>query len=120
MITATLEGIPEALAALGESVDARLDAALEQISRLTAEEAQANHPFQNRSGDLESSIRPLDSFGSALAGTLTGGVVAEESYASFVEAAGFEFLEPAFERVEATAERELDDALDSAARAARW
>lgn len=120
MLTATLDGIPAALATLGESVDRQLDAALEQVSRLTAEEAQANHPFTNRSGDLESSIRPLDTFGSALGGTLTGGVVADEDYASFVEANGFAFLEPAFARVEASAERELDDALDSAARAAGW
>ena len=120
MLTATLYGIGAALDALAEAADARLDAALEQISRLTADEARANHPFTNRSGDLESSIRPLDSFGSALDGTLTGGVVADEDYASFVEANGFAFLGPAFERVEASAERELDDALDSAARAAGW
>ncbi len=120
MLSAVLTGFDAALAALDAELDRLLDAALEQISRRVADEARASHPFQNRTGDLEASIRPLDTHGSALDGTLTGGVVADEEYASYVEDKGFAFLEPAWERVEGEAESLLDDALESAARAAGW
>ncbi len=120
MLTATLSDLAAPLARLEAALEHQLDAALGLISARVADEAKASHPFQNRTGDLEASIRPLDTSGSALDGTLAGGVIAEEDYASFVEAAGFAFLDPAYERVAPETDRLLEQALSEAARAAGW
>jgi hypothetical protein len=116
---ARLTGVEADLARLAVALDPQLDAALALFSARVADAARASHPFQNRTGDLESSIRALDTHGDALAGTLEGGVIADEEYAEHVDAR-LPFLQPAFDRTEGEADRFLQDALDEAARLAGW
>lgn len=115
MLTATLTGVDEWLAELAADVDAGADAGLTAASELVADEAKAHHAFENRSGDLEASIRALEPSGRLSDDTLRGGVIADEDYGEYVEA-HVPFLEPAWDAREQDAadamEREIDRALN--------
>lgn len=95
--TLTLTGLD----VLAEGVDHAVDAGLGQVGERVAQEARTNHPYQNRSGDLQASTQALEPSGRATDGTARVDVVALEDYASYLEdRPEFAFLAPAFERLE--------------------
>jgi hypothetical protein len=114
-----LRGIDAATRRFEVELFRQLDAAVSLISRRVADDARAGHPYQNRSGDLEAATRPVDTYVSAHDGQVIGGVVADTDYAQYVNAMpGFQFLEPAYERIEPEADALLAQALEFAAQAA--
>jgi len=98
------------LDALGEEIDA----VVALISETIAEEARSNHPYQNRTGDLQASTQALEPTGSFYSDTLLGEVVALEDYATYVEDKGYQFLEPALEAKSSQIDRMLNDAIERA------
>ena len=120
-ITFRLTGVEAETERLGEAVEDQLTTAATMIALRAAAEARGDHPYQNRTGLLESSTQAVDAAGSALDGTLRSGVLADTDYAEVVNGRPeFEFLQPAFDRIEHDADRMLDDALTRAARQAGW
>jgi HK97 gp10 family phage protein len=75
-------------------------AALATVSVDIANEAKSNHPFENRTGNLEESIQPKAV--EVVDGVIIGKVVAGMSYAAHVEfgtekTAAYPYLRPALE-----------------------
>jgi hypothetical protein len=100
---------------LRNTLDESMREGLAQVGEMVAASARAEHPYQNRTGDLEASTQAVPPIGAFLASTLTGGVVATEEYADFVnDRPGYEFLEPAFERSMTGADIIVQSALDDA------
>lgn len=119
-LTVTFTGVESALAELERAFDEGAEDGVERGSALVAAEARSRHRFQNRTTHLERSIRHLPPFGRASDGTLAGLVVAEEDYASFVDAnPAYAFLGPAWAARQAEAARVMDLALERALRGAR-
>ena len=115
-----LRGVNAAARRAEVAAFAGLERAVTQIAERVASEARDGHTFTNRSGDLEQSIRAIDTY-TGLDGVITGGVIADEDYAEHVEArAGFAFLEPAWERVEPEADAMIDRALSDAVARTNW
>lgn len=121
-IEARFTGFDEALGALTRGLDRGLEVGFERAAEVVAANARGDHPFTNRTGDLERSIHAEPDPHVALArGAVDAAVVADEDYASYVdEREGFAFLEPAAERRANDAARAVDAALDDAAAAAGW
>lgn len=109
-----LSGGEAALDALDAAVGDAIVDAVARGAEVIAHAARADHPYQDRTGDLSASIEALPAVPTA--DGAVGGVLAGEDYASFVEAKGFAFLEPAARRSEARLEFELDRALLDAVR----
>jgi hypothetical protein len=118
MLRARLTGIEPAIGRLERGIGAELERTLERASKRVADEAKRSHAFENRTGDLERSIRPLDVHRSADF-VFVGGVVADTDYGEYVEASR-PFLQPAFDRLAPGIENELEFALEQAARRAGW
>jgi hypothetical protein len=111
------EDIRDAISELEASLEEEMTAAVDDIDTLVAEEAQQNHSFQNRTGDLDANILPGRATGSFAAGTLEGEVVGDTEYGEYVEAMDdFAFLDPALERTEAQQEHVLEQHLATAVR----
>lgn len=151
-VTCSLDtaSIEEATRDLADALDQEMSTAIEQCSELVAAEARNHHLYQNRTGDLQDATRAQGAAGSFLAGSLSGGVVADTDYAQYVnghsdDAAAdgesspvtaralsryfgggsstgsrFEFLQPACDRVEPQFEPIVQSAADRAARKAGW
>jgi hypothetical protein len=117
---ARLTGWDPQLRALEQALDEQVEQALHLLMFHVAEEAQARHPYQDRSGDLTGSIQVLDPTGRFWDGTLEGGVEASMEYASFVEEHVGPILDPIWEASEAKADELLDEALERAASLAGW
>lgn len=130
MFTAQLTGLDEAIASLEREVAREVPQGLRRGAEAVAAVARADHTFQNRTGNLEASIRvedqgvtPADVGDEHLSvdDELAVNVVAEMEYASYVnDNPDYAFLEPAFETAERAAEFELDEALQQAADQAGW
>jgi hypothetical protein len=121
VITLALLGVETAVEQLGDALDREVAEALFRVCGIVAEDAAGAHAFVNRTGDLEASIRAEDPIGFFMSGSLVGKVVADTDYAQYVDGrAGFEFLQPAFDRTTTEHDRALQDALDEAARIAGW
>lgn len=94
-------------------LDAELADAIIQSSRNIAAHARDTHTFQNRTRDLERSIRALPLSGRASEGTLEGGVEAAMQYASYVEAWS-EYLGVSFLLHRDEIDRRCHDAVENA------
>lgn len=110
---------------LADAIDEELFAAFHEIARRVAQEARANHPYQNRTGTLESRTLPGPVTGRASQGTLTAEVGAYTGYAGYVEygtshAQPYPFLHPAAEKIEEESERIIDEALRQALSRMGW
>jgi len=114
MLTFRLADAGRALDALEGSVLDAIEDAVNRAGDVVAHDARADHPYQDRTGDLTASIEALPAVRTA--DGARGGVLAGEDYASFVEARGFAFLAPAAERSGGRVELELDRALEDAVR----
>ena len=111
-----LTGVPGILTGWEREIAEELERVAEGHARRVAAEAQASHPYTDRTGDLTASIEALPAQGDALDGTLSASVVAGMDYAGYVEAAGFAFLEPAAERTESALVADAEAALARATR----
>lgn len=112
--------VDEWLGRLKDALDQQVRAALELTCSAVAEEARNNHPYTNRTGDLEAMTQPGGIAGSFYDDTLIGDVSADMPYASFVnDRPEFAFLEPAFERSSGKIDRILADAIQRAVSLAR-
>lgn len=119
-LTAHFVGVESAVAELERAFDDGAADGMERGSALVAAEARARHRFTNRTTNLERSIKHMPPFGRASDGTLAGLVVAEEDYASYVEAnPAYAFLGPAWAARQAEAARVMDLALQRALNGAR-
>ena len=108
--------ISELLASLDEEVPAAMNAA----ARLVADDAANQHPYQNRTGRLQSRTVPGVVRGLVSRGLVTGEVLGDTPYGSFVDQGTsrnrpYPFLEPAFARKEPEVDALLDNALERAA-----
>lgn len=104
-----------------DALDVEMDVAAFRGGEIAAQYAQQNHPYQNRTGDLEASTRALDATGQFSRGDLLGGVIADTDYAQYVDGRPeFQFLEPAVNRTHAYIEHEFEEAFERAARRAGW
>lgn len=118
-VSLDLDSVLVASDRLRHALNAQMHQAMAAISEDVAEEARQGHAFQNRTGDLEASIQPVDIFGTFSLGTLSGGVIALEDYAEYVDAK-LPFLEPAWQCVEPHADQIVQNAVDAAAGEAGW
>jgi hypothetical protein len=116
----TLVGVERAVLQLGTELDDELELAARDISDRVAWAAREDHPYQNRTHNLQGSTTGDAPFGRFLDGDLTANVIASMEYASCVEARGYEFLEPAFYRVEHQLDHVIEERLEYAARRADW
>lgn len=91
--------------------DALVDA-VDRAAEVVAFDARAEHPYTDRTGQLTESIEALPAHATVMGAE--GGVIASMPYASYVEARGFEFLSPAFQRSHDRIEHEMYDALERA------
>lgn len=119
MFRARLDGFDAAIRDLEREVNASLPPVVERAAQDIALRAKSMHPYTDRTGNLTRSIEPLPAV-SAPDGMVRGGVVAGEEYASYVEAAGYEFMEPAAREVEPTMEVDAARTLADAAARAGW
>lgn len=106
---------------LGGHLDDELERCVDRAATAIAASAKAQHPYTDRTGRLTRSTRAHRAHGRFTRGNLQAEVVAGArdpysgtAYGSFVEALGFAFLEPAWERVEQGVGYELEDALEAA------
>lgn len=120
MLTFRLEGIDRTVLQLGTEIDDELEDAAREIGARVAWAAREEHPYQNRTHNLQGSTQGDAPSGRFLDGTLEANVIATMEYASYVEDRGYEFLLPAFERTEHQLEHVLEDSLEHAARRADW
>lgn len=114
-----LDSVLAASDRLRHALNNQMAVAMQTVSDDVAEEARQGHTFQNRSGDLQGSIRVTEVEGNYLLGTLRGGVEADMEYAEFVEER-MPFLQPAWERVEPHADQIVQMHVDQAAGEAGW
>lgn len=120
-ISFDLDSVLVASDRLRHALDDQVHEAMRLISEDVAEEARGQHAYENRTGDLEASTRAVDVYGTFTLGTLVGGVTADTEYAEYVnERPGFEFLEPAYQRVEPQIDQMLQAAIEQAAGNAGW
>lgn len=119
MLRARLNGFDAAIRDLEREVTASLPPVVERAAQDIALRAKATHPYTDRTGNLTRSIEPLPAV-AAPDGTVRGGVVAGEEYASYVEEKGFAFMEPAAREVEPTMEADAARTLTDAAARAGW
>lgn len=117
--TARFEGLDTFLAEVGAAVDEGARAAVERQGERVAGAARADHPYQDRTGDLTTSLEGLPAMGSALDGTLQGGAAAGTEYASYVEegterSRPYPYLAPAAELTEPAFEQDADAQLQTA------
>lgn len=113
MIRASLKGLERTLEDITRRMDAGAAKGMERAAKLVADEARTHHAFQNRTGDLQASIAAAPVQGRARDGNLTGGVVATEDYAAYVEAR-VPFLYPAWLAAQDQANAALAASLDAA------
>lgn len=114
-------GLDEALAELTAALDQELPQGMLRAAQAVADEAASNHPYENRSGDLQAATQAGAVTGRASDGEIVAEVVGDTPYGEYVEArAEFAFLAPAAERAEGRIEDEIDGALDRAAERAGW
>lgn len=109
-ITSTLEGVDEAVEALADSLNDAVFRAMAEVGEEVAREARDQHPYQNRTGDLERSTQGQQPVGRFMDGSLYVEVTADMPYGQFV-AAKMPFLEPALERAGHAVEALVEDAL---------
>ena len=107
VLTASLRALPGHL-------DDTVQAAVERSAEAVADTARRDHPYMNRTGDLEASTEPDRASGAFTSDTLHCAVVAGMPYASYVEARGYAFLEPALQRNEARVAQEFFQAFEAA------
>jgi len=88
---------------------------LDRAAELTAAQARASHPYQNRSGDLQASTQAVPVAGFLYDDTLVSYAVASEPYAAYVEAS-HPFLGPAYEAQAGRIEHEVLFLLEQACR----
>ena len=112
---ATLAGVAEACAALGDRLARELAAAADVGAQVVAAQARAGHWFENRTGDAEASTQAIEHAGAWVAGTLTFGVEIGVEYGSYLDERA-PVLERAFRDVEDQLGRALDAGLGDAAR----
>lgn len=121
MFTIRLEGVEEEIRRLELALDEQLRPTMLRATEEVAQEAQNNHPYTNRSGDLEANTKAGPADGRFMSGTLAGSVVADTDYAEYVDSRpGFEFLQPAFDRVQSRLDTIVQLGLDAAAKRAGW
>lgn len=113
MFTARLTGFSEALDGLADALREGTADGTNAAARAVADDAKANHSFENRTGDLEASIDVIEDPGSAHPDAPVAYVVATEDYASYVEERK-PYLEPAAERSEGAMRAALEGALEAA------
>ena len=111
--------IAEMLAALDEE----MAAAMTEATRVVADDAAAQHPYQNRTGRLQSRTVPGLVRGLASRGRVTGEVLGDTRYGSFVNDGternrAYPFLEPAAARKETEVDALFGAALERAAQRA--
>lgn len=104
-----------AVNAMERAVEQGLPFALADGGELVASEAKQNHPYQNRTGKLESRTRLKSVRGSLRAG-YTVEVVGDTKYGAFVEfgtsrSAAYPFLRPAWYRRQSEVARIVEDAM---------
>lgn len=109
-----LTGLGPALDALDEAVLRGTVEGVTAAAETVAHAARADHAYADRTGALTASIEALPAERTERGAQ--GGVLAAEDYASRVEARGFAFLGPAFERSRDRIDHDLEDALDRAVR----
>jgi hypothetical protein len=115
VITFELEGFDELLDGFADAADAAAEAAVERAAELTAEEARQNHPYTDRTGDLTDSLGTYPAQGKFRDGNLSAAAIAGTHYAKYVNAhPDYEFLGPAWERVESRAGAEAERVLEAA------
>lgn len=134
LLTFELRDVPQAIDELREQVDRGTQVGATEAMLLVAGEAQRNHRYENRTGELEGSTGPGNVEGTFSDGDLEFSVVAESDHASYVEASRcrgkdtedvlspgpWAFLQPAFDRSEERINRDLDRQLQAAVRRAGW
>lgn len=108
--------IAEMLAAL----DVEMPAAMLDATRTVADDAAAKHPYQNRTGRLQSRTVAGAVTGLASRGRVSGQVLGDTRYGSFVNDGTsrnrpYPFLEPALVRKLPEVEARLDEGLQRAA-----
>lgn len=102
------------LRALPGHLDDTVQAAVERSAEAVADTARRDHPYMNRTGDLEASTEADRASGAFTSDTLHVAVVAGMPYASYVEARGYAFLEPALQVNEARVAQEFFQAVEAA------
>ena len=88
---------------------------LDRASELTAAQARAVHPYQNRTTDLQSSTQAIPVAGSFYDDSLQASAAATMPYASYVEAS-HPYLQPAYDAQAGRIEHEVLFLLEQAAR----
>lgn len=111
-LTVTLTGLDDELDRIVAGVREGMAGGVEQAAELVAEEARANHTFQNRTGDLQASIH-VEANPHDHPDAPSAFVVASEDYAEYVDAK-LPFLEPALERTAAAQDAAVEAAIESA------
>ncbi len=122
---ARFTGAAEAAGRLLDALDASMTDAARRGAELVAASARAEHPYQNRTGDIERKTELAGPDGTFTAGTLVVFVEADTEYASFVDegtarSRPFPFLLPAYEREEPSIVDLFNDAMREAAQRAGW
>jgi methylmalonyl-CoA mutase cobalamin-binding subunit len=114
-LTLSLAGLDAFETRMNEAIDDALQAAVERGADVIAYAAKADHPYQDRTGDLTGSIEALPAIRAAEG--VRGGVLAGMDYAAYVDAR-MPFLDPAARRSEDRIEHELDQLIHDAMRRA--
>lgn len=111
-------GVDEAIGALREGMESEVPRAMLTVCSIVADEAARQHPYQNRTGNLQRHTVPGRVTGAVGTGALRGEVVGDMPYGSFVDGGtsrsrAYPFLIPAFRRsvdaIDATLDRGLQD-----------
>lgn len=113
-------GLEAALVSLRAALDEELPRGMLEAARVVADYAAGNHPYTNRTGQLQANTQAGNVTGEGT-GELIAEVLGDTPYGSFVEERdGFAFLEPAVSRTESEIVRAVEDALDRAVSRSGW
>lgn len=120
-ITLDLGSVQAEVERLELALNQQVAQALRAITGRVAEEARNTHPYQNRTGLLESQTRPGALTGTFLNGDLEALVLGDTPYGEFLEERPeYAFLQPALDRVMPETDAILQQGVDEAARLAGW
>jgi hypothetical protein len=119
-ISATITGLGQSVASMRRAVRTEMRRSADKASKVLVESIKQTHPFQNRTGNLEESIGPLDldSDGDVLEGELLFGAEASMDYASYVnDMPQFEYMNLGYMLAKDEVDDAFFDGLEAAARA---
>lgn len=118
-------GLDEAIADLRAGVEAELPHTMLTVCSIVADEAARQHPYQNRTMNLQRHTVPGRVTGGVSSGRLRGEVLGDMFYGSFVDEGtsrnrAYPFLLPAFRRADYALDATLDRGLQVGALRGGW